>query len=241
MDLTKNIIPKKRFTNLVLALLVFLLGFVFWSGYQEYQDLSKILGTENTSKLERLNFETKYLQVSKVYTDTNSDVIKNYVTVLELVESPSDNDKEKILESNFGFSKMIGLVNHPSFLITDKTESFWKSQIYLEFFYNTVGFLIIYLVFIILIVRFQKQNSKLFTQYVGKIFVVLSAFFYLSFFVDMIIYGRLMMFLNKTYYLGESITGGGSQQTLNIGIALFFIGIIIQQASTLQEEQDLTI
>lgn len=241
MDLTKNIIPEKKFNNLVTALLITFFGFILWNGYTEYKDLAKVLNTEIAPKLERLDFDTKFLQVSKIYTEGDSKTGKNYVTFLALEDSPSANEKGRLLESNFGFSKMTGLVSHPSFLITDKTQSFWKSQIYLEFFYSTIGLLIIYLLYIILIRRIQKQKNKLFSQDIGKVFLILSAFLYLSFFVDMIIYGRLMLFLNKTYYLGETITGGGSQQTLNIGVALFFIGMIIQGASTLQEEQDLTI
>lgn len=238
MDLTKNIISEEKFNNLISTLLIILFGFILWSGYTEYNDLDKVLNTKSAPKLERLDFDTKFLQVSKIYTEEDRKI---YVTVLALEEDPTENEKEKILQSNFGFAKISGLFGHPSFLITDKTRSFWKSQIYLEFFYTTIGLLIICLVYIILIRKLQKQSAKLFSQAIGQTFLILSAFLYLSFFVDMIIYGRLMLFLNETYYLGESITGGGSQQTLNIGMALFFIGIIIQRASTLQEEQDLTI
>ncbi|MEQ8447979.1 MAG: hypothetical protein RH805_00625, partial [Balneola sp.] len=67
MDLTKNIISEKKFNNLILALFTLISVSIFWNGYNEYNDLSKVLNSESPSKLERLEFDTKYLKVSKAY------------------------------------------------------------------------------------------------------------------------------------------------------------------------------
>lgn len=241
MDLTKNIISEEKFNNLFLIFFAGLFGFMFWSGYLGHQDLSKVLNTENALKLEVLEYKTKYLQLSKVYTGKNSETQQNYVTILALEDTPTDKQTKQTIESNFGFTKITGLLSHPSFVITDKTRAFWKSQLYLEFFYSTFGLIILCFFYLILIRSINIQKNKLFSIGIGKTFQILAAYLYLGFFLDMILYGRLMLFLNKTYYLGESITGGGSDETLYLGTALFFIGIIIQRASTLQEEQDLTI
>ncbi|MEQ9278620.1 MAG: DUF2975 domain-containing protein [Balneola sp.] len=241
MDLTKNIIPEEKFNNLILALFTLISVSIFWNGYNEYNDLSKVLNCESASKLERLEFDTKYLKVSKAYLEDSSNHKINYVTVLALESTPSDVTEEKVLESNFGFSKMTGLISHPSFLINNDSESFWKSQIYLEFFYG-FGSMLIICVFLIALLRInEKKQNRIFSKEIGKTFNYFTALLLVSFFLDMLIYGRLMVFLNETYYLGESITGGGSQLKLFIAAIFIFLGNVIQRGNTLQEEQDLTI
>ncbi len=188
-----------------------------------------------------IDYEIGHLKLNKVKASTDTEEAYVYVTYKGISYlAPQENQTEE-LSTNFGFTKMTGLESYPSFLVIEKHKAFWKSQFYLEILFRYAGFAVIFITMLVFSELNFKQNNKLFTKEVkwglgGFMFVIYGAYFGGYF-----LYGRMILFLNKEFYLGESIVGGGSQELLFMGTILLFLFIVFERAIPIQKEQDLTV
>jgi len=123
----------------------------------------------------------------------------------------------------------------------DEHRSFWKSQYILNILLyagSIIGFMIIGLFF----VEYQfKQQQKLFTKEIKLLVAGLCFGTYLIFFLNIILYGRMISFLNSEFYLGESLVGGIENGLLLLGLTLTFLLVFLERAIPIQREQDLTV
>jgi magnesium-transporting ATPase (P-type) len=238
MDMKKDIIPADKFDLLIkvmLILFIFLMSWVSYTEYATFNDYLKNDKSELTYEFDDLTFKLDSLQKSP-----QKEVIR-FVTLKELSYSASEQQQDQILSSNFGHTKMTGLESHPSFIIRDEHTSFWRSQYILLNalkFGGYIGFLIFTLLFAN--INFQ-QNRKFFTSEIRSLIYWLSFGVFAYFFLEMILYGRMILFLNEEFYLGEHIVGGGSEELLWLGIALIIAVSFIEKAIPMQNEQDLTV
>lgn len=215
---------------------------MMWSIFTSIGELNKLLDY-STPSVEKIvsDFEINNLKLTKT-TINKTEIEKTYiyVTTKDLSYLASKTDQSKTISTNFGFTKMIGLESYPSFLVTEKHESFWRFQFYLEIIFNYGGFALLFLILFIYSEVNFKQERKLFTKEIKWVFVGLSGTFLGAYFIELLLYGRMIYFLNTEFYLGESLVGG-SQYLLNLGIIFLFLSILIDKAIPMQEEQELTV
>lgn len=219
------------------------IAIMIWSIFASISDFNELLDHSAPPVAKIVNdFEINNLKLTKTtITEAEAEKTVVYVTTKELSYLASKADQNKIISPNFGFTKMTGLESYPSFLITKKHEGFWKFQFYLEIIFKYGGLIFLFLILFIYSEINFKQERKLFTKEIKWVFAGLCFAFLGAYFIELLLYGRMIYFLNTEFYLGESLVGGGSQYLLNLGIVFLFLIIFIEKAIPIQEEQDLTI
>jgi magnesium-transporting ATPase (P-type) len=238
MDMKKDIIPAAKFNLLIKVILVLFIILMSWFSYTEYTTFDDYLNNDESEL--SYEFEDLSFKMDSVQKGSQEKMIR-FVTLKELSYLAPEQEQDQILSTNSGYTKMTGLESHPSFIIRDEHTSFWRSQyILLNIlkFGGFIGFLIFSLLFAG--VNFQ-QNRKFFTSEVKNLIYWLGFGVYAYFFLEMILYGRMILFLNEEFYLVEHIVGGDSEELLWLGIALIIAASFIEKAIPMQQEQDLTV
>lgn len=242
MDLQNNFMKEKNFQRLVLLMLCAVAFFILWQGIKEIQNFQNTFDSSAPVAKSTDTFEIDNLILSKASVNQNGQQrIARYITVADLSYPPSKKKEEKIIRAGNTSTKMMGLMGHPSFLITGNQENFWKSQFYLSFGYHYGGLLLLNILFIILLKTNFRQGKKLFTTQIKYLFSGIFFLLITGYFLGAILYGRMIHFLNENFYLGESLTGGLSTELLGISIAVIFVILLLERAVPMQKEQDLTV
>jgi hypothetical protein len=241
MDWQSNFMKENHFRWLVLGLMSWLVLFLIWGGISELQSFHSVFDDSPQANEKINSFDIGDLALTKTSINTNGES-KNvrYVTVKDLNYNPSHKEGSDILKENNGNTIMMGLMGHPSFLVKADKE-FWKSQFYLEWGFRFGGWLIL-IIFLIVIteVNFQ-QNKKLFTTKIKRLFSGLFFLIFAGFIIKAVLYGRMILFLNNNYYLGEPLTGGVSNEYVFLLAVFLWIIVFFERAVPMQKEQDLTI
>lgn len=238
MDLTKDIIPKKQFYLAIQLLMLASIIMMGWFTYLEYKNFDEFMLNDRKES----SFEANDLifRSDSVQQGTQSKLVR-YVTVKELSYPATEQQEDQILNQNFGYATMTGLESYPSFMIRNEHTSFWQSQYTLSIalkYGGHVGFMIFVIVFVA--VNF-KQDQKIFTKEKKYLIYGLSMGLFAYFFLEMVLYGRMILFLNEEFYLGEHIVGGVSEPLLWLAMALTIFVTYIEKGIPMQEEQDLTV
>lgn len=207
------------------------------SAFNNIMDISipPVDGIEN-------KFEIGNLKLTKASIPLgNSKKTVVYVTTKELTYLASTPEQIQTISTNYGFSKMTGLESYLSFVVLDKHKAFWSSQFYLEILFKYVGLTVFMgLLFLFVEINF-RQGKKLFTKEVKWIIYGLIFSIYGAYFLGAFLYGRMIHFLNKEFYLVESLTGGLSQELLILATVLLFLIIFVEKGIPIQNDQDLTV
>ncbi len=239
--LTEDLIPKSVFQKILIGGLMLMTAFIIYSSYQEFQSFKTIFEDEKID-LEIGTYEIGYLRVTKLnVTEEESPVSRRFITVIGLSYPTTIDEQIEKIQHNSDKVKLSGLVSHPSFLISDENESFWKSQFYWIMFLFGAGPTLASLLFVVFTVLMVKQKEKLFTK---EIKYGIHTFFWLimgGLVFNSILFGRMIYFLNNNYGLGEKLTAGISNELLTLATALLVLIVFIERAIPIQEEQDLTV
>lgn len=214
-----------------------------WAFYTSISDVNRLMNA-SVPPIEGIEnkFEIKKLKLTKTTIPSgNGEKTVLFVTTKELSYLASKSQQLEIISTNYGFAKMSGLESPPSFLVLDKYKTFWKSQFYFEIIFRYGGLTFFFgLIFLLVELNFN-QGKKLFTKEVKRVIYGLIFSIYGAFFLEAFLYGRMINFLNKEFYLGESLTGGFSQELLILATALLFLTIFIEKGVPIQNDQDLTV
>lgn len=170
MDWKSNFMKENTFRWLVRGLMGLFVLFTIWAGITELQTFQSVWNESPPAGNQTSLFEIGNLTLTKTSLDTSvqSQTVR-YVTVKDLHFTPSQKERATILKTNPGISKIMGLMGHPSFLI-DKDEGFWKSQFYLEWGFRLGGWLVLGILFIVITKINFRQNKKLFTNKIKRLF-----------------------------------------------------------------------
>jgi hypothetical protein len=238
MDLTKDIIPQKYFQRIMIAIICLLPIGILWSGLEELKEFKSTFEANELDVGEVLNYTVEPLSLTKVNFE---NTIYTYVSVTDLSYRPPNAETAEILASASEYSKILGLLSHPSFLVKDSDLPFWRSQFYLKIGLDFLGWFLFIGVLIGLSITNFMQKQKLFTAEVYRWVFGLYFLIFAGFLAHPILYGRMIHFLNKEFNLGEPLTSGiASESLLALGI-LFFLIIFLQKAILIQKDQDLTV
>lgn len=187
-------------------------------------------------------FEIGNLKLTKTQVDLTGDSkIVLYVTSKDLQYTASNSKQQEIISSNFGFTKMTGLESFGSFLVSEENESFWISQFYLEIIFRYRGLTLIFTLLFFYAEVNIRQGKKLFTKEIKWFLLALYGLVFFAYLIKAFLYGRMILFLNRNYSIGESVVGGLSQELFWLLIPLLFLIIFIEKAIPIQQEQDLTV
>lgn len=217
--------------------------FMIWSTFLNINDFNEMLDTSNTPNENIVNdFEIGDLTLTKTVIPTaKAEKTVAYVTAKKLTYLASKSEQTKTISTNYGLSMMTGLESYPSFLITEKHNDFWKSQFYFKIIFKNIGFALFFLIGLIFSEINIRQNRKLFTREIKWLFFALLLLVFIAQIVDVLIYGRMIVFLNREFYLGESLIGGFTQEFNWLIGALLFLIIFIEKGIPILEEQELTV
>jgi len=239
--LTGDLIPKSVFKKMFIGFLSLTVLLIMYNGYNEVQNFLSVFDEFTIEEQQRVTYEIGYLQITKINEGTaNGQKSNRFVTIKGLSYPATTN--EQLREIGESGNRLIpALVSHPSFIVTDRNEPFWKSQFYWLLFLYGAGPVIAGVLFAGLAVLMVKQKERLFTK---EIKYGIHAFFWLimgGFFLNGILFGWMIHFLNNNYGLGERLTAGISNELLTLATAILFLIVFIERAIPIQEEQDLTV
>lgn len=241
MDWQSDIIKEKNFRRLVFLIMSSFTVLIVWAGISELQDFNTVWNNSVPANGQKSTTEIGNLRLTKMAIEKEGKQhTVHYITVQDLTYGPNLKKAENIISNRQARTKIMGLKGHPSFL-AGKDEGFWKSQFYLQLAFAFGGWLAISIFFIVVTGINFKQQKKLFTETIKKLFTSLFFLIFAGFIAKAVLYGRIIHFLNNNYYLGESLTGGISLAMVWVMAALFFIIIFLERAVPMQKEQDLTI
>lgn len=238
MDIKKDLIPTNKFNLLLkiaLALFIILMSWFSYTEYLTFNDFLKNDGNELTYEFDNLIFN-----IDSVQKGSQKEMIR-LVTLKELSYPASEQEQSEILSRNVGLTKIMGLQSHPSFIIRDEHTQFWRSQ-YILLNVLKFGAYIGFLIFSFLFAGINiQQKRKFFTSEIRNLVYWLGFGVFAYFLLELILYGRMILFLNKEFYLGEHIVGGDSEELVWLGLVLIIVVIFIEKAIPMQQEQDLTV
>jgi hypothetical protein len=239
--LTVDLIPKTGFQKILIGFLTLTALLIIYNGYNEFQKFPTVFDEFTIEEQQRVTYEIGYLQITKISdVSANGQKLTRFVTIMGLSYPATTNEQlREIGESSNRL--MPGLISHPSFLVTGTNESFWKSQFYWLLFLYGAGPVIAGLLFVGFAVLMFKQKERLFTKEIKN---GIHAFFWLimgGFFLNGILFGRMIHFLNNNHGLGEKLTAGISNELITLATAILILIVFIERAIPIQEEQDLTV
>lgn len=238
MDLQKDIIPQEHFQKLMIAIMFVFPILIAWNGVNELKEFNSVFNANEIKAGETLNYTMEPLSITKINLD---DTIYTYVSVTDLTYQPSNSKAKEILSSVPGYSKILGLLSHPSFLVKKSDLTFWRSQFHLLIGLNVFGWFILISFLIGISITNIKQEQKLFTKELYRWALALYFLIFAGFLAHPILYGRMIHFLNTEFYLGEKLTSGISPEPLLVLGILFFVIIFLQKGIPIQNDQDLTV
>ena len=238
MDLTKDIIPRIWFYRLMKLFASTSIIYFIWQATSTVDEYNAFFDDEST--VERFEFDELTFQRETILRGEEEQLVR-YITVSNLSYEPEDEIRQEILQSNFGYTKITGLQSAPSFIIRKEQRSFWQKFMYQKIFLFFGGLAAFMGMVIVWVDLNYKQEAKLFTKEIK--YLIYGTFFgvYAFTFIDAFMYGRMIHFLNKEFYLGESLIGGAFTEMTFIGAALLILVIAIEKAIPIQQEQDLTV
>mgnify|MGYP003677148343 CR=1 FL=1 len=238
MDLQKDIIPKEKFQKLIIAIMLAFPILIVWDGINELKEFNSVFNAEKIKSGETLNYTMEPLSITKINLD---DTTYTYVSVTDLSYRPPNHKTAEILSSAPYYTKTLGLLSHPSFIVKTSDLTFWRTQFRLLIGLNVFGWLILISFLIGMSITNFRQEQKLFTKELYRWVFALYFLIFAGFLAHPILYGRMIHFLNSEFYLGEQLTSGISQEPLFALGILFFVIVLIQKAIPIQNDQDLTV
>lgn len=238
MDLKKDIIPRIWFYRLMKLFASACIVYFIWQATSTVDDYNAFFEDEST--VERFEFDGLSFHRQTISRGEEEQLVR-YVTVSDLSYEAAEQVRQSILESNFGDTKMIGLQSAPSFLIRKEQRAFWQQFIYQKIFLFFGGLAALMGLLIVWADLNFKQESKLFTKEVKYLIYITFFGMYAFTFIDSFMFGKMIHFLNKEFYLGESLIGGSITEMTFIGAALLILVIAIEKAIPIQQEQELTV
>ncbi|HBQ58702.1 MAG TPA: hypothetical protein DD671_03525 [Balneolaceae bacterium] len=238
MDLQKDFIPKERFQKMMVFILCLFPIIFIWMGVGELNEFNATFQADDIEAGEVATYSLDPLHLTKINLD---GTVYTYVSVTDLSYRPANARASDILSSAPDYTKMLGLLSHPSFLVKASHLDFWKTQFHLQIALQFLGWLLFIGFLIGISVTNFKQQQKLFTREVYRWVLGLYFLIFAGFIAYPILYGRMIHFLNAEYNLGEPLTSGIAPEPLiGLGI-LFFVIVFLQRAIPMQNEQDLTV
>ena len=238
MDLQKDIIPKEKFQKMMVFILCLFPIIFIWTGIKELTDINTIFQADDIEAGEVVTYTLEPLHLTKIHLD---GTVYTYVSVTDLSYRPPNSKATDILSSAPEYTKVLGLLSHPSFMVKASHLDFWKAQFYLQIALKFLGWILFVGFLIGISITNIKQQQKLFTREIYRWVLGLYFLIFAGFIAYPILYGRMIHFLNTEYNLGEPLTSGiATKPLLGLGI-LFFVIIFLQRAIPIQNEQDLTV
>jgi len=189
------------------------------------------------------SIETKNLKMTKIEVAQGGKTrIDRYVSVLSISKPALYNEQVQILQKADQIKPISDLTGHPSFLIHEKHETFWKSQFLMLHLFSSGGALFYAILAVAFAWVYFREGERYFTRdirrFIQCFFLVLAGFVIYTF-----LYSRLAYFLNKEFNMNESLLSGLSEMYdwTFLLLAVLFLYAFIEKAIPIQEEQDLTI
>jgi len=234
--------PNRKYIAMfvVISVILALLSMTFF----ELRNLNQFFDASVAPNNKLESIETNNLKMTKIEVEQGGNTrIDRYVSVLSISRPALYNEQVQILQKADQIKPISDLTGHPSFLIQEKHEPFWKSQILMLHLFSSGGALF----FVILSVAFAwiyfREGEKYFTRDIKR---VIHGFFLLvlaGIVIYTFLYVRLAYFLNNEFNMYESLHSGISEmyEWTFLLLAVLFLYAFIEKAIPIQEEQDLTV
>lgn len=240
----------KNYRVVILGLLAILTLWIGYIGITQYQTVNQLLnpqritakGTADNS-LEIGNLKITKVRVQDLEQSSRQSYWHTYISVTNLdrqTPSPKLDNTLLGLTNREQNRAIYGLQGHPSFLVSQQDLSFWRSQFYLQLLFYYGGLVIIGILYMLYYEINYRKDNKLFIPAIKNVILSLSFLFSGGGILKWGLDFRLFNFLNDQFYLGEPSPPINTTM-IYLGVALLFMGIIMQRAIKLQQEQDLTI
>lgn len=184
------------------------------------------------------------LKLTKIEVEQDGETrIIRYVTVLSISRPALYGEQVQVLQTSDHAKPISDLSGHPSFLIQDNHERFWKSQfLMLKLFSSGGAFLYAVLAGAFAWVYF-REGEKYFTRDIKRIIHGFCILVLAGIVLYTIFYGRMVLFLNNEFNMNEPLLSGLSEMYnwTFLLLAVLFLYAFIEKAIPIQEEHDLTV
>jgi len=225
---------------IVISVILALLSMTFF----ELRNLNQFFDASVAPNNKLESIETNNLKMTKIEVEQGDNTrIDRYVSVLSISRPALYNEQVQILQKADQIKPISDLTGHPSFLIHEKHETFWISQLLMLHLFSSGGALLYFILSISFAWIYFREGEKYFTRDIKRIIHGFCLLVLAGFVIYTFLYGRLAYFLNKEFNMNESLLSGLSEMNdwMFLLLAVLFLYAFIEKAIPIQEEQDLTV
>lgn len=214
--------------------------FIIWEGVADYQKFNRIFQNEHNAESNLAEIEMFNLSFSTFQLEESGEFYR-YVTLKSLSSSAPQEVKASLLSQSNSNQPIKGLSGSPSFLINEKHMQFWKSHYTLLLIFKYSAWIFFCLFSGIFGYLNLKQDDKLLTREIQRLFGTSLFVFFIGYFVFEFLNNRTITFLNEQFNLSEPIGIFSSLEMYFVLMLLIIIYSLVNKAIPVQEEQDLTV